>query len=421
MWNFKNDKYILVCNEINKNLEWYYNDNWEEEVNGKNFKAFNGESEGIIWMVKFYYELKTIGIIKSNNDEVEEEEIFDYESNKNICEILDIPFKEKTTIKKTKKTKKTNKIEISDNQVNEKIKSNKKFKRNSYWIFPIWFFISIVIISNEFYWIGWISLIISILYFYGAITGSPTKFGEVKKDLIKKERDRLNEIKRKEREKELERKRIEREKEQLKINQEKTGFKLSNTFLTEDKFDGTIIISTKRHYEFKSQNISNQIGVNQSINLYDNYFTMPSVRISKYKGLWCSVLMIQKDKSKEFFIEFHFRNENLTNSVNWSSEPTCENSSIDILIGDEKYSQDIQLLENIKDENKRDITYSNLKIKQTFRFQIDLQILKKIGRLSSKIRLSNFPNVAKTEHWEFSPEMNRMVKTLVREFTSDMG
>ena len=200
MWRFNYNKYISICNEINKNLEWYHNDNCEEEDNGEKFKPFNGESEGIIWMVKFYYELETIGIIKSNNDE---EEIFDYRSNKNICEILDIPFKEKTSIKKTKKT---NKIEISDYQVNEEIKSIKKVKRNSYWIFPSWFFISVVFISNEYYWIGWISLIISILYFLGVI-GSSTKFDEVKKVLIKKEQDRLNEIKRKEREKELEKKR----------------------------------------------------------------------------------------------------------------------------------------------------------------------------------------------------------------------
>ena len=78
------------------------------------------------------------------------------------------------------------KIEISDSEVEKVIKSNKKFKRNSYWIFPIWFFISIVIISNEFYWVGWISLIISSFYFLAATLGSPTKFDEVKKDLIKK-------------------------------------------------------------------------------------------------------------------------------------------------------------------------------------------------------------------------------------------
>ena len=51
MWGFNDDKYISICNEINKNLEWYHNDNWEEEDNGKNFKAFNGESEGIIQLV----------------------------------------------------------------------------------------------------------------------------------------------------------------------------------------------------------------------------------------------------------------------------------------------------------------------------------------------------------------------------------
>ena len=124
---------------------------------------------------------------------------------------------------------------------------------------------------------------------------------------------------------------------------------------------------------------------------------------------------------KDFFIEFHFRSENLTNSVNWNSEPSCENSSINIIIGDEKLSQDIQLIENIKDENKRDIAYSKLRIKQTFRFQIDLEILKKMSSTTSKIRFSKFPHVTKTENWEFSSGMNIMVQNLVTEFISDMG
>ena len=88
MWNFSNDVYISVCNEIEKNLEWTFNDHFDDEK----FMAFNGKSDGEIWMVKFYYELEAIGIIKSKNNEVEEEEIFEYYLNKNICEILNIPY-----------------------------------------------------------------------------------------------------------------------------------------------------------------------------------------------------------------------------------------------------------------------------------------------------------------------------------------
>tara|TARA_B110000285_G_C14555846_1_gene351339 strand:- start:50 stop:451 length:402 start_codon:yes stop_codon:yes gene_type:complete len=133
--------------------------------------------------------------------------------------------------------------------------------------------------------------------------------------------------------------------------------------------------------------------------------------------------MIQKEKLKEFFIEFHFRSENLTNSVNWNSEPSCENSSMDILFGKEKFSQEkIQILLNDKEENKRDLTHSKLYLKQTFRFQIDEQILKKIGQTNCKIRLSNFPNVmTDSNHWEFSSDMSANVKNLVREFVSEMS
>ena len=88
MWNFSNDVYISVCNEIEKNLEWTFNDHFDDEK----FMAFNGESGGKLWMVKFYYELEAIGIIKSKNNEVEEEEIFEHNLNKNICEILNISY-----------------------------------------------------------------------------------------------------------------------------------------------------------------------------------------------------------------------------------------------------------------------------------------------------------------------------------------
>ena len=429
------DKSVLltICDEINKDIDWSFLDHFDDDK----FFAFHGESDGIIWMIKFYYELETIGIIQSTNNEVGEEEIFDFKENKNICKILNIPFKGGTTKNISNLTKKKvnspKKIEILDAEIQKTLEKNKKDKKKSYKIIPALLLTSIILINIDWKWIGWILLITSLLYFL-YVRSIPLTHEDVKSDLIKKEKERLEKIEREERERvekiereererELERKRKEEQERQFKINQEQTGFKLSKTFLTEDKFDGTVIVSTIRYSKFKSKNISDPWGVNQSINLYDSYFTMPSVRISLYKGLWCSVLMIQKEKLKEFFIEFHFRSENLTNSVNWNSEPSCENSSMDILFGKEKFSQEkIQILLNDKEENKRDLTHSKLYLKQTFRFQIDEQILKKIGQTNCKIRLSNFPNVmTDSNHWEFSSDMSANVKNLVREFVSEMS
>ena len=162
MWNFSNDVYlneeldlglsdgvyISVCNEIEKNLEWTF---LGTEVDGhEKHMAFNGESDGEQWIVSFYYESEAIGIRKWKNNEFEEEEIFEYYLNKNICEILNMPYfnsdsnsteetgvntSENSNYERTlsrindrKKTKSSKKNEISDSMVNAKMKSNKKLK-----------------------------------------------------------------------------------------------------------------------------------------------------------------------------------------------------------------------------------------------------------------------------------------------------
>lgn len=418
------DKSVLIsiCEEINKDISWSFLDHFDEAK----FLAFHGESEGIIWMIKFYYDSETIGILESKNGDVDEELEFDYRSNNNICEILKIPFNENDSIEIVSEStngnkKKPKEIEIPDTEIQITLDKNKKNKRDSYKIAPALLLVSLILISNDWTWTGWILLISTAFYFFD-VSKKPLTPESVKSELINKEKERIEKIEKEKRELELERKRIEKQERVFKINQEKTGFRLSNTFLTEDKFDGTIIISTTRFNEFKSRNTSNQRGVNQSINLYDNYFTMPSVRISLYRGLWCSVLMIKKDQTKEFFLEFHFRSENLTTGANWDSEPSGENSTLDILFGKEKFSQGkIEILLNEKEENKRDITHSKLYLRQTFRFQIDEQTLKKIGNSKSEIRLSNFKYMSKdSNHWTFSDEMNVNLKNLVRDFVEDM-
>ena len=233
----------------------------------------------------------------------------------------------------------------------------------------------------------------------------------------KRKQKEQQEIKRKEEEE----KRKQEEEKQLIINQEKTGFKLSKTRLTEDKFDGTVTISTTRYGRFESNHF-NQVGVDQSINLFVSEFSMLSANIESYKGLWCSVLMIQKKSLREFFIEFHFRKEELTTSVTWDTQPNCENSSLEILYDSEKFTQkNIEILENQKNEYRRDIRYFNLKLIQTFRFKVDEPTLKKMSQTKCEFRLSNFPNVGDTNHWEFNGVMNNKVTNLIQEFLSDMN
>ena len=421
--NLDDSVLVSICEEIITGFSWSFLDHFEDEK----IIAFHTGSGDVIWMIKFYYDSETIGVIQSINGEVHEEEIFDYTTNNNICKILHIPLNEGQAIGDNsksikKKTTEHKKIEIPDSEIKNIIEKNKKNKKNSYKIAPSLLLVSLFLISNDWTWTGWILLLLTLFYFFD-VKSKPITQEAVKFDLIKKEKERLEKVEREKKERELERKRIEKQERAFKINQEKTGFKLSKTFLTEDKFEGTTIVSTIRYDKFKSKNTSNPWGVNQSINLYDSYFTMPSVRISLYKGLWCSILMIKKDESKKFFIEFHFRSENLTNSVSWNSEPSGENSSLDILFGKEKFSQQkIEILLNEKEENKRDITHSKLYIKQTFRFQVDEQTLNKMSQSNSQVRLSNFPNISKNgNHWTFSQDMNLEIKNLVRDFIGDMS
>ena len=90
-WTFENETYLKVCEIINNKLKWYYTDDFEDEK----FKGFNGESGTEIWMIKFYYELKKIGILKTMlGGDVEPEELYDISTNKQICELLKIQFKD---------------------------------------------------------------------------------------------------------------------------------------------------------------------------------------------------------------------------------------------------------------------------------------------------------------------------------------
>lgn len=90
-WSFENETYLKVCEIINNKLKWYYIDDFEDEK----FKGFKGDSSTEIWMIKFYFELHKIGILKTMlGGEVEPEEFYDISTNKKICELLKIPYKD---------------------------------------------------------------------------------------------------------------------------------------------------------------------------------------------------------------------------------------------------------------------------------------------------------------------------------------
>lgn len=444
MLKLNNPVYLQICEEINKDLNWSYNDEFIEKKN-KSHISYTGENQSEIWMLKFYYELDEIGIIKSNNKEVTDEIYYDFLSNEKICNLIGVDYivdnnglknEEDSddvnqgvdgTLPKVikKKTSRKKKIKIEDDRIHQKINDNKKLKKNSYIIFPVWFLLSATLIYFDYTWTGWISIIISVLYFLFA-QGEPTDYDKVKLYLEELEKDELERIERKKRKKELEEKRKKREKEleekrkqkelrQLKINQEKTGFKLENTYVTFDKFEGTMIVSTNRDdYTMK----------HQSSHIYSYSFDMPIFRLTTTNDLWGSVVGVFDDKIRKYYLEFYFASKQWEMGMKYdtSGQPTCESSSLDIVVGSKKFSQnEIIILKNDKDVSQMGKN-TCLKVNQNFRFEVDIKFLENMSKKNFEIRFSNFPNVfGKTNNWEFDVDMKNQLKFLIKSFVRDMN
>lgn len=452
MLELNDEVYLQICEEINKDLNWSFNDEFIEKKNKSNI-SYIGENQSEIWMVKFYYELDEIGIIKSTDKEVTDEIDYDFLSNKKICDLIGVDYivdnnslnneediddvnegvddTSPEVIKK--KTSRKKKIKIEDDQIHQRIKTNKKAKKNSYIIFPVWILLSATLIYFDFNWTGWISFIISVIYIYSVVYQSPTDYNGAKLHLEKEEKSRLElekskleRIERKKREKELEEKRKKREKEleekrkqkelrQLKINQEKTGFKLENTYVTFDKFEGTMIVSTNRgDYTMN----------HQSSHIYSYSFDMPIFRLTTTNDLWGSVVGVFDDKIRKYYLEFYFASKQWEMGMKYdtSGQPTCESSSLDIVVGSKKISQnEIIILKNDKDVSQMGKN-TCLKVNQNFRFEVDIKFLEHMSKKNFEIRFSNFPNVfGKTNNWEFDVDMKNQLKFLIKSFISDMN
>lgn len=310
------------------------------------------------------------------------------------------------------------KIIIEDSKVKRRIRKNWVIKIISFFMFLISPFLSIW--AYLFFDIGtrweestgfaYFLILLGIVLFIYSIYGlrRPVKFENIKKDLIKKEEDKRIAA-------EQERKRIENEQKQLKINQDKTGFKLSNTYAYDDKFDLTTVVSTLRgDYKLK----------NQSCHLYTYEFDMPIFRLTTTNDLWGSITGVFDDKNKKYYLEFYFASKQweMGHKFDSNKQPTCESSSLDIIVNSKKYSQkDVILMKNDKDISQIDKN-TCIRVDQNFKFEVELKCLKEMASNEFEIRFSNFPNVfGKDNNWVFDENMKSEMKSLVNDFVNDMN
>ncbi len=262
----------------------------------------------------------------------------------------------------------------------------------------------------EFIWgsFNLISIILVIVIF-----STPLSYEGVKKSLIEKEEKRL---------KEEEDKKLNAEKRA--VDQKESGSKLNYTEFSKDKFDGVKYLATIRNSSFKSSGIlgTTHNSVNQSICLSDWEMSIPSVSIKMHTGLYTTILRIEKESKKNYFVEFLFRTSDLSNDSSSDTHLSAENCSLDILKKDGKTSIKSILVENKKTDYKRDLTHSMIEINQKIRFELPYDLLKTISNSEFEMRFSNFTNMKRggDNVWEFTEEMRNALQKLIQDFISDI-
>jgi hypothetical protein len=311
---------------------------------------------------------------------------------------------------------KESKITIQENEILAlKAKNKKKVISNSI-IVIVWVLFALWVGKPnnglvEFIW-GAFNLI-SIILVIDIVFLTPLSYEGVKKSLIEKEEKRL---------KEEEDKKLNAEKRA--VDQKESGSKLDNTEFSKDKFDGVNYLATIRNSRFKSAGIlgTTHNSVNQSICLFDWEMQIPSVRLNKHIGLYATILRIEKESDKNYFIELLFRTSDLTNDSSSDTHLSAENCSLDILKKDGKTSIKSILVENIREENKRDLTHSMIEINQKIRFELPYDLLKTISNSEFEMRFSNFTNMKRggDNMWEFTEEMRNALQKLTQGFISDI-
>ena len=158
--------------------------------------------------------------------------------------------------------------------VEKKITENKAYRKAMYKIWPSLLILSIILISVDWPFLGWILLIADLLY--GATWFvMPIEYEKVKTEILADLEEK--------RQAKLEAERLEKERLE---NIEKYGCSFENTELMKDDFSDTTIITTKLFRDFKVSALETIHGVNQSEQLHYNEMSMPSVNIAVMYGMW---------------------------------------------------------------------------------------------------------------------------------------
>jgi hypothetical protein len=304
-----------------------------------------------------------------------------------------------------------NLISISEEAIAERQSKNKKKALRNGVISGV----LILVFLNFFYrsTFGGLLCFIGVCLLFDLLVLTPFSYDKVKLSLIKEEEEKLKKI---EEQKILAEKKLQDQKE--------SGSKLNFTQYSFDKFDNVKCIYTTRYYTFKSSGVfgTSHDGINQSICLHDHEFEMPSVRIKMHLGLYASVLMLEKDNIKKYFIEFVFKSNDLTKDKSREGAPTAEDCKLELLHQNTKAVFHPIFIENKITETKRDLLYADLKTFQNFRFEIDIDTLKSMRTQGFEMRFTDFKNmkIGGNNMWEFSNSMTSSLKELINGFLQDL-
>ena len=260
---------------------------------------------------------------------------------------------------------------------------------------------------------GGILCLIGIYLIFDLVVFTPINYDKVKSSLIKEEEENI---------KKIEEQKLQAEKKLQ--DQKESGSKLNFTEYSYDKFDNIKFIYTTRFYSFKSSGVfgTTHNGINQSICLHDHEFEMPSVRIKMHIGLYASILMLEKDGIKKYYIEFVFKSNDLTKDKSREGAPTAEDCKLELLHQNTKEMYHPIFNENKITETKRDLLYTDLNTFQNFRFEIDINTLRFMRAQTFEMRFTDFKNMKTggNNMWEFSSSMTSSLKELINGFLQDL-
>lgn len=294
--------------------------------------------------------------------------------------------------------------------VEDKVAENKAYRKYFYILWPSFLVISLVLINTGWTIMGWLMLIVD-LFFLTTLFATSTDYDTVKKEILE-EIEQEKAVK-------LEAERLEKERLD---NIEKFGCAFRHTELVSDDFSDSVIITTKRFDKFKQSALDSVSGVNQSAQLHYNHMTMPGVNIDVMYGTWASIWCEKIESKAKYYLEFHFRHSQRTKDKGWDNKPTAEGCVLDVAKAGENYSFPSVMTRNDKSQYDYNLLEANMKVTQTFYFEVSPEVLRLIADGNYKMRMANFKNRREGTD-EFRPEEGFLsgLQTLSSEFCSDLG